>query len=133
MSYATEQLSTDIAKYAESISGSWLNEFNWRGVKIKMLDFAKEGLIQAAYLAVSNSLLCAPDKNDGVFFSSVVHELFHAYQRKKLGLILYLLAKTFSRKTIESPAKQADINAVTWYGFERLEISPNRANGEAIR
>lgn len=33
-----------------------------------------------------------------------------------MGLAKYLLYKTFRRKKLEEPAKQAELDAVQWYG-----------------
>lgn len=72
-----------------------------------------EGRRQAAYSALLDRLYVAPDKNEAVWFGSVVHELRHAYQRHRFGLLLYMLLKII-RPVIEKPAKQAELNATEW-------------------
>ena len=121
MSYQTEQLRSDIESYEKTIAGSWLGDFNWKSITIRLVNFGIENIFQAAYFAISNRIYCVEDKNDGVFFSSIIHELFHAYQRERMGLSSYLIAKAFSRKEIENSAKSAEIEAALWYGNNRIE------------
>lgn len=70
----------------------------------------------ASYRCVSNSiaipiqyrgLVCDP-----VLLPTYAHELCHAKQRKKLGLVLYLWVKTFSRQVLEDEATIAEMNAL---------------------
>ena len=105
----------EINAFACDPAGVWLTRFPYTKVRIKELPAGIEGVVQAAYLALSNTVVCAPDKCESVFFSSVVHELYHAYQRHTLGIFRYLLLKTFCRKELETGAKAAELDAVTWY------------------
>ena len=79
-----------------------------------------EGKRQAMYSALFDRLYVAPDKNEAVWFGSVVHELRHAYQRHRLGLLLYILLKII-RPVVEKPAKQAELNATEWMCRKREE------------
>lgn len=72
-----------------------------------------EGKRQAMYSALFDRLYVAPDKNAAVWFGSVVHELRHAYQRHRFGLLLYMLLKII-RPVIERPAKKAELAATAW-------------------
>lgn len=72
-----------------------------------------EGKRQAMYSALFDRLYVAPDKNAPVWFGSVVHELRHAYQRHRFGLLLYMVLKII-RPVVERPAKQAELNATEW-------------------
>ena len=95
----------DVQKYlklfAASESGAWMKAFEWQKVSIELLPFRVEGIATAAYCALSDRIRVAPDKEDSVFFSCVVHELRHAFQRRQMGLIAYLLTKTFRRSALE--------------------------------
>ena len=72
-----------------------------------------EGKVQAMYSALFNRLYVAPDKSAPVWFGSVVHELRHAYQRHRFGLLLYMLLKII-RPVVERSAKQAELDATAW-------------------
>ena len=72
-----------------------------------------EGKRQAMYSALFDRLYVAPDKSEAVWFGSVVHELRHAYQRHRFGLLLYMLLKII-RPVVERPAKQAELDATAW-------------------
>lgn len=115
------QLYCNICKYSDSGRASWMNEFVWQKIQIKPLKFGVEGLVTAMYCALTNKLKIADDRSDDVFFGSVIHELYHAYQRHTMGLVKYLLMKTFRRKALETPAKQAELDATQWCGDQRIK------------
>lgn len=115
-----------IQQFSKSIEGAWLNNFPWRDVNVKSLPVGIEGVVQAAYFAVTNTIRCAPDRSGDVYFGTLVHELYHAYQRSQMGLIRYLVAKTFSRQKLETPAKAAELAAVAWAGNQRIKALQNR-------
>lgn len=121
MMHPLEQLKADVAEYANCVSGDFLRKFPWEEVDFNTLKFSLEGCFQAIYFAFGNRLYCAPDKSDSVFFSSVIHELYHAYQCHSLGLSEYMMAKAGGREEIEAPAKQAELNAVTWFDNRRIQ------------
>ncbi len=79
-----------------------------------------EGKRQAMYSALFDRLYVAPDKNAPVWFGSVVHELRHAYQRHRFGLLLYMLLKVV-RPVVEKPAKQAELDATEWMCWKKEE------------
>lgn len=108
-------LDTKLEDYSETESGKWLKTFNWYKVDIQTLPFCKEGLCTAMYCVMTNSIKVAPDKDDAVYFGTVVHELYHAGQRNELGWFGYLLLKTFARWRLEKPAKEAELAAVQWF------------------
>ena len=114
------QLYRDILEYAYSGRASWLHEFAWQKIPVKPLKICVEGVVTAMYCALTDKLKIACDRSDEVFFGSVIHELYHAYQRHTMGLVKYLLMKTFRRKKLEAPAKQAELDATQWYGDQRI-------------
>ena len=110
-----------IWKYAYSGRASWLHELAWQKIPIKPLKICVEGKVTAMYCALTDKLKIADDRSDEVFFGSVIHELYHAYQRHTMGLVKYLLIKTFRRKKLEAPAKQAELDATEWLGDQRIK------------
>ena len=114
------QLYRDILEYAYSGRASWLHEFAWQKIPAKPLKFGVEGVVTAMYCALTDKLKIADDRSDAVFFGSVIHELYHAYQRHTIGLVKYLMMKTFQRKALEAPAKQAELDATEWLGDQRI-------------
>ena len=117
----TSQLYRDIWLYSDSRRSSWLHEFAWQKIPVKPLKFGVEGVVTAMYCALTDTLKIAGDRSDEVFFGSVIHELYHAYQRHVMGLVKYLLMKTLRRKKLEAPAKQAELDATQWYGDQRIK------------
>lgn len=115
------QLYCNIWKYYDSGRASWLNEFVWQEIPVKPLKFGVEGVVTAMYCAMTDKLKIADDRSDEVLFGSVIHELYHAYQRHMMGLVKYLLMKTFRRKKLEAPAKQAELDATEWLGNQRIK------------
>lgn len=109
-----------LKKYANS-NGHWLLTFDYAKITIKPLPFKMEGLITAAYIIMPEAVYVGGDKNNAVWFGSLIHELYHAYQRHTMGLAKYLFCKTFCRKKLETPAKQAELDAVQWYGEMQLQ------------
>ena len=104
-----------LKKYANS-KGHWLLTFDYQAIPIKPLPFKLEGLITAAYITIPQAVYIGEDEDIAVWFGSLVHELYHAYQRHSMGLAKYLFYKTFCRKKLEAPAKDAELEAVQWYG-----------------
>ena len=106
------ELEKILAEYEQTSGGAWLRETPWRGMEVRSMT-GVEGKRQAMYSALFDRLYVAPDKNAPVWFGSVVHELRHAYQRHRFGLLLYMLLKII-RPVIERPAKQAELDATKW-------------------
>jgi len=48
---------------------------------------------------------------DIMYAPTITHELTHAHQRKEMGLICYLMAKTFHRSNLEATAIQEEKRA----------------------
>lgn len=115
------QLYCNIRKYYDSGRARWLHKFVWQKIPVKSLKFGVEGVMTAMYCAMTDELKIADDRSDEVFFGSVIHELYHAYQRHTMGLVKYLLMKTFRRKKLEAPAKQAELDATEWLGDQRIK------------
>lgn len=84
-------------------------------------DYSREGKKQAAYRAVSDAIELAPDDNIAVLFGSYIHELYHAYQRRKLTLLGYLLVLSLARPLLEKRAKEEELKAVEWAGAYQME------------
>ena len=101
-----------LAEYEQTSGGAWLRETPWRRIELRSMT-GVEGKYQAMYSALFDRLYVAPDKNAPVWFGSVVHELRHAYQRHRFGLLLYMLLKII-RPVIEKPAKEAELDATEW-------------------
>ena len=101
-----------LTEYEQTSGGAWLQETQWRGIEVRSIT-GVEGKRQAMYSALFDRLYVAPDKNAPVWFGSVVHELRHAYQRHRFGLLLYMLMKII-RPVIERPAKKAELDATAW-------------------
>ena len=101
-----------LSEYEQTSGGAWLQETPWRGMEVRSMT-GEEGKRQAMYSALFDRLYVAPDKNAPVWFGSVVHELRHAYQRHRFGLLLYILLKII-RPVIERPAKKAELDATAW-------------------
>lgn len=115
------KLHKKIYEFSDSGRADWLHEFAWHKIPIKPLKFGVEGVVTAMYCALTDKLKIAGDRSDEVFFGSVIHELYHAYQRHTMGLVKYLLMKTFRRKKLEAPAKQAELDATEWLGDQRIK------------
>lgn len=122
-----------LKKYANS-NGHWLLTFDYDKISVCPLPFEEEGIVTAMYFAITNKMYIAEDNNEAVWFGTLVHELYHAYQRHTMGLVKYLLYKTFRRSKFETPAKQAELDAVEWYGEMKLqemekELKRRKKNG----
>lgn len=115
-----KRLYHNIFEYSYSGKANWLHKFVWQKILVKPLKISIEGVVTAMYCALSDTLKIADDRSDEVFFGSVIHELYHAYQRHTTGLVKYLLMKTFRRKKLEAPAKQAELDATEWLGDQRI-------------
>lgn len=98
----------------------WLFKLAWEYIPIIKI-VGKEGKKQAAYRAVSDAIELAPDDNVAVLFGSYIHELYHAYQRRKLTLPVYLLALGLARPLLEKRAKEEELKAVEWAGVYQIE------------
>lgn len=116
-----KRLYHNIFEYSYSGKANWLHEFAWQKIPDEPLKFGVEGKVTAMYCAMTDELKIADDRSDEVFFGSVIHELYHAYQRHTTGLVKYLLMKTFRRKKLEAPAKQAELDATEWLGNQRIK------------
>ena len=101
-----------LAEYEQTATGEWLQKTPWRNMELRSMT-GVEGKRQAMYSALFDRLYVAPDKSEAVWFGSVVHELRHAYQRHRFGLLLYMLLKII-RPVVERLAKQAELDATTW-------------------
>lgn len=101
-----------LTEYEQTYGGAWLRETPWRGMELRSMA-GVEGKRMAMYSALFDRLYVAPDKNAPVWFGSVVHELRHAYQRHRFGLLLYMVLKII-RPVVEKPAKKAELEATEW-------------------
>lgn len=104
----------------ETETGSWLNSFNPETINVQFIS-GTEGKRQAEYRPLENSVLLAEDSDIAVLFGSYVHELYHAYQRYRYGLILYWLFLGLFRPLMERYAKQAELDATEFACSYRLE------------
>ena len=101
-----------LSEYEQTSGGAWLRETPWSVMEVRSMT-GEEGKRQAMYSALFDRLYVSPDKSKAVWFGSVVHELRHAYQRHRFGLLLYMLMKII-RPVVEKPAKQAELDATAW-------------------
>ncbi len=106
------ELEKILAEYEQTATGEWLQKTPWRRIELRSMN-GVEGKRQAMYSALFDRLYVAPDKNEAVWFGSVIHELRHAYQRHRFGLLLYMLLKII-RPVVERPAKQTELEATAW-------------------
>lgn len=111
----------------ETETGSWLNSFNPETINVQFIS-GTEGKRQAEYRPLENSVLLAEDSDIAVLFGSYVHELYHAYQRYKYGVLLYWLFLGLFRPLMERYAKQAELDAAEFACSYRLE-SWKKENG----
>lgn len=110
-----------VETYSGTSGGNWLNLFDWRKVKIKPMNLNIEGFVTAIYFSPFNTIGISTDKDERVWFGSLIHELYHAYQRDQYGLMKYIFKKTFNRSDFEEPAKQAELNATEWIGDYKIK------------
>ena len=113
------ELEKRLAEYEQTATGEWLQKTPWRNMELRSMT-GVEGKRQAMYSALFDRLYIAPDRNAAVWFGSVVHELRHAYQRHRFGLLLYMLLKII-RPVVERPAKQAELDATAWMCIKQEE------------
>lgn len=106
--------------YAKTESGSWLNDLNAESINVQFIS-GTEGTRQAVYRPLGNTVLLAEDSDIAVLFGSYVHELYHAYQRYKYGILLYWLFLGLFRPLMERYAKQAELDATEFACSYRLE------------
>lgn len=99
--------------YSKMPEGNWLNEFDWKSVKLGKLPFVIDGVFVAMYLAEANKVLLENPETTEVTFdiwaTDLIHEMYHAYQRHTMGLFKYLLFKIFRRKKLEEEAENASL------------------------
>jgi len=105
---------TDIlSDYAQTPQGSWLNDFDWRKVKVYKMPFVKEGVVVAMYIGPINAVFLEDVKKIkdplNIWATDVIHEFYHAYQYHTKGPIKYLLTKVFNRKKLEDEAVNASL------------------------
>ena len=108
---------TDLFKttlnYSNSGLADWVREIDWYSIKIREIT-GIEGKKQARYCPITNTIELATDSNFPVLFGSYVHELYHAYQRYKYGILLYWFFLGIFRPLMERGAKKAELDAVEW-------------------
>lgn len=94
----------DIQKYADK-GASWLNEFDWSGIRFVRLP--KWVPFVGIYLPLLHMIGVQPDHAGAVFeIATCVHELRHAYQHHTMGLAMYVFKKAFNRKALEEDAEK---------------------------
>jgi len=98
----------------------WLNKFDWQAIPLKTIK-GQEGKKQARYKPLLKEIEIAPDGNFPVLFGSYIHELRHAYQRKRLSIVLYWLMLTIARPLLERTAKASELDATQWLCDLNLE------------
>lgn len=97
------------SEYAETLSGKWLNEFDWKSVPVRFKKL-KHGVVGCHFLG-RITLMEVVDVS--LIFDIYIHELRHVWQSKKQPL-RYLVGKLF-RKLIEDDADREEAKALTWF------------------
>lgn len=116
-----------LKQYFAKTSSPWLKTFNPEDIKVQFIS-GIEGKRQAEYFPLKNTILLADDSDSAVLFGSYIHELYHAYQRHKYGLLLYWLFLGLFRPLMERGAKQAELDATEFACNHRIE-SWKKENG----
>ena len=102
--------------FSNTNEGAFLREFDWKAVPFwteadKCND--KSGTL-GIYHAAENTIGLMEACDPALIASTYVHELRHAWQRRKLGLFGYLLKKSVLRFAIEKEARQSENDFEEW-------------------
>ena len=108
-----DKLKNLASDYAETPSGKWLNEFDWKSVPVRLKKL-KHGVIGYHFFG-RITLMEVVDVS--LIFDIYIHELRHVWQSKKQPL-RYLAGKLF-RKLIEDDADTEELKANKWYSGRR--------------
>ena len=132
--YASEMaaMTAEIAKYAETPSGQWLASMNWQRFEYRWADAMRDSDILGAYSCFSKNRIyvCPPHTPDIVFnekqvaalytyhasqsliVQTIIHELRHAYQHRKLRALYYIASIVGIREfLIERDARRIENEA----------------------
>ena len=115
----TELFKTTL-NYSNSGKADWLREIDWYSIPIREIA-GIEGKKQARYCPLENVIELAPDNNFPVLFGSFIHELYHARQRRRFGLLIHWLFLGLFRPLMERGAKKAELAAVEWANEQRIQ------------
>lgn len=111
-----------LSAYSKTSQGSWLNDFDWRKVKVYKMPFVKPGIVVAMYIGPLNAVFLEDVKTTqdpfNVWATDIIHEFYHAYQYYTMGPIKYLFTKVFNRKKLEEDAVNASL---TWLNADMEE------------
>lgn len=105
-----------VEEFSNTNEGAFLREFDWKAVPFWTesdkcnVDSGTLGVYHAAEDTIGLMEACDP----ALIASTYVHELRHAYQRRKLGLVGYLLKKSVIRFVIEKEARQSENDFEAW-------------------
>lgn len=105
-----------VEAFSNTENGAFLREFDWKSISFWTeaetcnVDSGTLGVYHAAEDTIGLMEACDP----ALIASTYVHELRHAYQRRKLGLVGYLLKKSVLRFVIEKEARQSENDFETW-------------------
>lgn len=106
-----------VEEFSNTDKGAFILEFDWKSVPFWTETDkcnVKSGVL-GIYHAVSNTIGLMEVCDPVLIASTYVHELRHAYQRRKLGLVGYLLKKSVLRFVIEKEARQSENDFETWF------------------
>ena len=131
--YASEMaaMTAEIAKYAENPSGQWLASMNWQRFEYRWADAMRDSDILGAYSCFSKNriyvcpptrYLCATEKQIAALYTyhasqslivqTIIHELRHAYQHRKLRALYYIASIVGIREfLIERDARRIENEA----------------------
>lgn len=104
-----------------STSRTWAQSFDWSSIPVKPLPIGKNSPVCALYSAIFDHIRIDQTENLDTVFALYCHELFHAYQRRTMGFIKYVLYKTVNRSSLEDAAAQVEQDAADWLGNYRCQ------------
>ena len=94
------KLMGELSKYANASIGDWLNDIDYRGLKYYWCMAMKDTDVLGARLPFGNSIYIQPSPNEiygtdtfwlEMIVPIVLHELRHVWQKRKLGVVQYLI------------------------------------------
>lgn len=105
-----------VEDFSKTEKGAFLRDFDWKSISFWTepdrcnVDSGTLGVYHAAEDTIGLMEVCDP----ALIASTYIHELRHAWQRRKLGLAGYLLKKSVLRWMIENQAKESETDFEEW-------------------
>lgn len=143
-----------LSKYEQTPDGIWMKTLNWREVQFKYCWAMTNGIMGAWLAVLRKNVYLAPEyagqdpveffkspilkpimKSQpaslsfwaGLISSTAVHELRHKYQRKRLGLVLYMLCTlpVLRQFTLEREASEIAKSTVAFFDAYMSAVAQN--------